>query len=303
LQLSRQLVVCGAGSDLTTTMAKATQPADPTSGSLAGMRAVVTGASGGIGRQVAISFAAAGVEQIALHYAANLAAAEQTADAVARLGSKPILLQADLSIQSQCNRLVDDAFEQIVRPQIWVHAAGADVLTGDAADWSFDQKLRRLIDVDLLGSIRVGRRVAGRLADLATAAIDRDEGVPAASIILIGWDQASEGMEGDAGQMFGPIKAGVEALGKSLAQEYAPYIRVNTIAPGWIQTAWGEGVSGYWDARARAQALMNRWGTPQDIGAAAVFLAGPTSAFITGQTLAVNGGFNRRWSGADRGDQ
>ena len=54
-------------------------------------------------------------------------------------------------------------------------------------------------------------------------------------------------MEGDAGQMFGPVKAAVMAYANSLAQSVAPAIRVNTVAPGWIQTAWGESASEYWD--------------------------------------------------------
>jgi 3-oxoacyl-[acyl-carrier protein] reductase len=273
-------------------MSQLSHPPPHPPGSLVGMRAVVTGASGGIGRQIAVALAAKGVSQIGVHYAANAAAARQTAAQLDQLGCQAVLLQADFASASECHQLVDEAFQRIANPTLWVHAAGADVLTGQAGQRTFQEKLRRLVEVDLIGSITVARRVAAKLAEIVANA--DDDGAPA-SLILIGWDQATEGMEGDAGQMFGPIKAGVEALGKSLAQEFAPQVRVNTIAPGWIRTAWGEGVSGYWDARARGQALMNRWGTGEDIGAAAAFLADPASSFITGQTLAVNGGFNRRW--------
>ncbi len=276
-------------------MSQPAQPSPHPAGSLLGLRAVVTGASGGIGRQIAIALAAKGASQIGVHYAANAAAARQTADQLEQLGCEAVLLQADFASAPQCEQLVHEAFQRVKNPTLWVHAAGVDVLTGQATQWSFQEKLRRLVEVDLIGSITVARLVAARLAEIVTSSVQAGADPAPASLILIGWDQASEGMEGDAGQMFGPIKAGVEALGKSLAQEFAPQVRVNTIAPGWIRTAWGEGVSGYWDARARGQALMNRWGTGEDIGAAAVFLADRASSFITGQTLAVNGGFNRRW--------
>lgn len=261
---------------------------------LAGMRAVVTGASGGIGRQAAVSLAIAGVSRIGLHFSADAAAARATAELVEAAGCQTVLLQADFADPAQCNRMVEEAFAEVA-PSIWVHAAGADVLTGEAAEQSFHEKLRRLVEVDFIGTLTVARLVAERLARAVQAAAPGDSHSPA-SIVLIGWDQASEGMEGDAGQLFGPVKAAVAALGKSLAQQHAPWVRVNTLEPGWIRTAWGESTHGYWDQRARGQALMARWGTPDDIAAAAVFLASPTSGFITGQTLAVNGGFSRHWA-------
>lgn len=258
---------------------------------LVNLSAVVTGASGGIGRQIAVAFAVAGAERIGVHFAKNHAAAQQTADEVAAVGAEPVLLQADCGSPLACRELVDDAFRWFGRPDIWVHAAGADVLTGDAQDWDFDQKLAHLIDVDLIGSIMVGREYGRRIRELDS----QSTGQRPASLILIGWDQATQGMEGDGGQLFAPVKAGVEAFAKSLAQEYAPQVRVNTLAPGWIMTSWGETVSEYWDGRATGQALMRRWGTAADVAAAAVFLASPASDFITGQTLDINGGFSRRW--------
>lgn len=258
---------------------------------LAELSAVVTGASGGIGRQIAIAFAVAGAKRIGVHFSKNHAAAQKTSDEVAAAGAEPILLQADCSSPSACRELVDDAFNWFGRPDVWVHAAGADVLTGDAQQWDFDQKLAHLIDVDLIGSIVVGREFARRIREIDS----QSPGNRPASLMMVGWDQATEGMEGDGGQMFAPVKAGVEAFAKSLAQEYAPQLRVNTIAPGWIMTSWGETVNEYWDGRAKGQSLMRRWGTATDVAAAAVFLASSASEFITGQTLNINGGFSRRW--------
>lgn len=267
------------------------KPQNPAAPPLSGTSAIVTGASGGIGRQIAIDFAIAGAARVGIHFNKNHAAAKETADLVMAAGAEPMLLQADCGAPAGCRELVDDAFNWLGRPDVWVHAAGADVLTGEAQSWDFDQKLALLIDVDLIGSIVVGREYTSRIRRLRSENPDH----PPTSLILIGWDQATLGMEGEGGQMFAPVKAGVEGFAKSLAQEYAPDVRVNTIAPGWIRTSWGESVSEYWDHRAKGQALMRRWGTAADVAAAAVFLASPRSGFITGETLNINGGFSRRW--------
>lgn len=93
--------------------------------------------------------------------------------------------------------------------------------------------------------------------------------------------------------MFGPVKAAVMSFANSFAQTLAPHVRVNTVAPGWIQTAWGETTQGYWDERAKAQSLMKRWGRPEDIAEAVAYLASAEASFVTGQTINLNGGFNR----------
>ena len=103
-------------------------------------------------------------------------------------------------------------------------------------------------------------------------------------------------MEGDAGQMFGPVKAAVMAFAVSLAQSVAPRIRVNTIAPGWIQTSWGKQASQAWQDRAKGQSLMHCWGTPEDVARSVVYVSDPENTFLTGQTINVNGGWNRTHS-------
>lgn len=249
--------------------------------------AVVTGASSGIGQAIAIALASAGVSRLVIHYRSNQAGAEQTAAAVKSAGCDPLLMAADLSIVGDCERLVAKAFDDLGQVQTWVNNAGADVLTGGAANLSFDEKLRRLVDVDLVGTIQLSRLVAAKLME--------QELQPPASLVFIGWDQAPHGMEGDAGQMFGPVKAGVMAYSASLAQTLAPRIRVNTIAPGWIQTLWGQSTSDYWSDRARHQSLMHRWGSPQDVANAVLFAADPGNSFLSGQTIELNGGWNRKY--------
>jgi 3-oxoacyl-[acyl-carrier protein] reductase len=238
-----------------------------------------------------MALARAGVARLLLHYRQNRQGAEQTAGAIRPLGCKAITMAADLSRSNDRERLVATAFDRLGHVQTWVNNAGADVLTGESATLDFDTKLRRLIEVDLEGTIHLSRMVASRL-------LQQQSKVPT-SMVFIGWDQAPHGMEGDAGQMFGPVKAAVMAFAASFAQSVAPGIRVNTIAPGWIQTSWGESSSEYWSDRAKQQSLMNRWGKPEDVARAVVFVADPENSFLTGQTIDLNGGWNRRHADQD----
>lgn len=267
------------------------------------LRAVVTGASSGIGRQIAIELAQQACSSLAglpvnshrlvIHYRNNLEGARTTAREVESLGVATEIVQADICEPTDREALVDRAWGFLDAPTTWINNAGADVLTGEIGDWSFLDKLRLLLETDVLGTIELSRRVAERMrADWSSD--DETELIePPPSITFIGWDQAPLGMEGDAGQMFGPVKAAVMAFASSLAQELAPGIRVNTIAPGWIKTAWGETTDSYWDRRATDQALMRRWGTPKDVAKAVCFVADPLNTFCTGQTIRVNGGWNR----------
>jgi NAD(P)-dependent dehydrogenase (short-subunit alcohol dehydrogenase family) len=97
-------------------------------------------------------------------------------------------------------------------------------------------------------------------------------------------------MEGDSGELFAAMKGAVMAFSRSLAVSLAPEVRVNCLAPGWIRTAWGRKASEQWQERVREETLVERWGTPEDVAAAAVWLASPAAAFVTGQVIRVNGG-------------
>lgn len=271
---------------------------------------VITGSSSGIGRAIATAAARAGAECL-IHYRKNREGAEATAALVRAAGREPRIVAADLAVPEDAARLVDEAFAWSPRIDAWIHNAGADVLTGSAASLSFEDKLSRLWEVDVRGTILLARRVAERMLQAAPLppadvlpsvgnAESRSEPQPerlAASMVFTGWDQAPHGMEGDAGQMFGPIKAAVMAYAKSLAQTLAPQVRVNCVAPGWIRTAWGASSDPYWDRRATDDALMHRWGSPEDVAAAVIYLISPAADFLTGQVLEVNGGWNRRRAG------
>jgi 3-oxoacyl-[acyl-carrier protein] reductase len=245
--------------------------------SLEGQTAVVTGSSSGIGRAIALEFARAGAN-VLMHARQNRAGAEEVTAEIQALGREARLELADLSEPAEQDLLVELAWNW--RPiDVWVNNAGADVLTGDAAHWSFEQKLNALWKVDVVGTLRLSRAVGQRMRQ-------RGHGV----ILNMGWDQAATGMAGDSGEMFAAVKGGVMAATRSLAKSLAPEVRVNCLAPGWIRTAWGQHASQEWQDRARRESLSGRWGEPEDVAHVARFLASPAAQFINGQIIELNGG-------------
>ena len=246
---------------------------------LTGQTAVVTGASGGIGRAIARLLANHGA-RVLLHACSRLSVAEQLATEIRAAGGVATAMAADVACPDNCAQFVERVWNDLERVDIWVNNAGADVLTGEAAQLGFQAKLHRLWQVDVQGTILLSRDVGQRMRQMGSGAI-----------LNIGWDQAATGMEGDSGEMFAAVKGAVAAFSRSLAKSLAPRVRVNCLAPGWIRTAWGDDASDYWQSRAQRESLVGRWGEPRDVAQAARFLASPAASFINGQVVAVNGGF------------
>lgn len=249
----------------------------PSFASLTGHTAVVTGSSSGIGRAVARELSRGGANLV-IHCRESLEPAQRLAAELEDAGGQAVIVPADLEDSDQLEAFVERCWTVLGPVDIWVNNAGVDLLTGPAARLSYAEKLDLLLHVDVRSTLLLSRHVGNRM---------RNRG---GTILNIGWDQADRGMEGDSGELFATAKNAIMGATRSLAVSYAPTVRVNCIAPGWIRTAWGEQAGPEWQARVRRETPLQRWGTPDDIATMARFLVSPTASYITGQVINVNGG-------------
>lgn len=247
-------------------------------GELAGLTAVVTGSSSGIGRAIALEFGRAGAA-VVVCAGRSRAAAEAVVAELRGLRTDATVLMADLADPAALVPFVEQAWGWRGAVDVWVNNAGADTLTGSAATWSYERKLEALWQIDVRATMILSRLAGERMRAAG-------QGV----ILNVGWDRAERGMAGDSGELFAASKGAVMAFTRSLARSLAPSVRVNCLAPGWIKTAWAETASDYWQQRATRESLLGRWGTPEDVARTARFLASPAAASITGQIVAVNAG-------------
>jgi 3-oxoacyl-[acyl-carrier protein] reductase len=243
------------------------------------MHAVVTGASSGIGRAIAETYAAEGAVVLLTHRASP-ERAHEVADAIAGRGGRALVRQADLATRAACERLVADARDALGRVDVWVNNAGADVLTGEAAAWEWERKLDVLLAIDLKGTIA---------SSYAIGEVMRGQ-ERGGAIVNMSWDHVASGMAGENPELFAAVKGGVLAFSKSLARSLAPSVRVNVLCPGWIETSFGEQADPDFRRSVAQNTPLGRWGRPQDVADAALYLASPGAAFVTGHAINVNGG-------------
>ena len=239
---------------------------------------LVTGGSSGIGRAIALRCARAGAD-VALTYRANRGGAETTAGEIRSLGRRAEVIRTDISRCEDIDALVNRLRETFDRVDVWINNAGADILTGEAGRLDRLQKLDLVLSVDLRGTVLA-----------SWAAVDLMRGQGGGAIINLAWDHITFGMKGENPGLYSAAKGAIASFSRSLARDVAPHIRVNILAPGFIETAFGEGADPKFRQKVIELTPLGRWGTPDDVAAAAVFLASDDAAFMTGQMIAVNGG-------------
>jgi 3-oxoacyl-[acyl-carrier protein] reductase len=241
--------------------------------------AVVTGASRGIGRAIALTLAREGA-RVVVNYIRSHGHAEAVVAEIRAAGGEALTARADVSRVAEVDGLLEAALGAYKRVDTWVNNAGADILTGAGASMSDREKLDLLLAVDLRGTMLASWEAAHTLAAQETGGV----------IINMSWDHVLTGMAGTNPQMYAAVKGGVLAFSKSLARSVAPRVRVNILAPGWIETSFGASLDPDRHRQVAESTPLKRWGTAEDVAGAAVFLASPAASFITGQTLLVGGG-------------
>jgi 3-oxoacyl-[acyl-carrier protein] reductase len=244
-------------------------------GRLADRAALVTGGSRGIGRAIALRLAAEGA-RVAVNYRSDEAGAAETLRGVESCGSSGIVVQGDVSAATDAQRMVATTVDAFGGIHILINNAGvsADMLTMRLSEDDWD----RVLDTDLKGAFLTTRSALRPMLRQRWGRI-----INVASVVAF---------TGNAGQAsYAAAKAGLVGFSKSVAREVATRnITVNVVAPGLIDTDMTEKLSDEIRAWMLSQVPMGRPGSPEDVASAVAYLASDEAAYMTGQTIKVDGG-------------
>ena len=244
--------------------------------SLSGKVALVTGASRGIGRAVALKLAGEGADLVVT--ATSLERAQKTADEITRMGRKALAVGVNVAVAAEVEALFAKVIESFGKLDILVNNAG---ITRDGLLMRMkDDDWNAVLDVNLTGTFTCTREAVKIMAKAKCGSI-----INISSVV---------GEMGNAGQAnYCASKAGVIGLTKAAAREYAKRnIRVNAITPGFIETDMTEVLSPAVKEDLLKQIPVGRFGKPEDIANAVYFLVSDLGNYITGHVLAVNGGMH-----------
>lgn len=242
-----------------------------------GKTAIVTGATGGMGRGIAGALARCGADLVV--HSTNAAAGDRLASELQGLAVRALPVEADLRNLGETGRIVEQALSEFGRIDFLVNAAGIYDLSSltELTEAKWDQT----IDVNLKGPVFL-TQVA------MTDMMNRGSG----SIVNIGSSVAGNGGSGPEGMAYNISKSGLQCFTKTLAKQLAPYgVRVNTVSPGIIDTPLLRRPFTEHEVKSFADLVpLGRLGTPKDIADAVIFLLSDAASYITGQAIHVNGG-------------
>ena len=242
---------------------------------LLGKIAIITGASRGIGREIAIAFAKEGAG-IAIVYSKDDSGAEETLEYLKEIGASAIKIKRDISIFENTTQIVEEVLSHYGKIDILVNNAAQSVI-GLFSD-SDKEGIDKIINTNLLGPMYLTNNVLPHLYG--------NEGV----ILNISsmWGEVGASCE----VLYSASKGGINSFTKALAKELAPSnIRVNAIAPGVIDTKMNEFLSEEDRNNIEEEIPIGRFGAPEEIASTAVFLCSKGASYITGQIIRVDGGF------------
>lgn len=237
--------------------------------------ALVTGASRGIGRAVALELAAQGAT-VAVNYQKNAEAAQEVVDTIIAAGGQAMAAQSDVGLEEEANALIKTVIDAYGRLDILVNNAGTTrdglimMMAADDFDLVIQNNLRSAWLMSKAAAKTMMRKRTGTIINMSSIS----------------------GIMGNGGQSnYSASKAGLIGLTKSLARELSGRnIRVNAVAPGFIQTDLTSTMPADLTARLIENIPLQRWGTVEDVAHAVSFLASDKASYITGHVLVVDGG-------------
>ena len=237
--------------------------------------ALITGASNGIGKELALSFAQNGYD-VVINYASSESAAKAVSEQCLSYGAKTLVIGCDVSDYNAVGQMVNQTLETFGKIDVLINNSGItkDGLILRMKESDFDE----VIAVNLKGTFNTIQHVSKSMLRAKSGRI-----INMSSVI---------GILGNAGQAnYAASKGGIIALTKSVAREFASRgITVNAIAPGFIQTKMTEVLSDEVKAGILKQIPLARFGDPKDIANCALFLASDNASYISGQVIHVDGG-------------
>jgi NAD(P)-dependent dehydrogenase (short-subunit alcohol dehydrogenase family) len=240
--------------------------------SLAGMTALVTGASRGLGREIALAYARYGADVIVA--SRKLEACESVAAEIEALGRRAFPFSCHVGRWEEIDALVEAAYAEFGQVDVLVNNAGMSPLAPSSAETE-EALVDKVLAVNFKGPFRLGALVGKRMVEAGGGAIINVSSFAAQR----------------AKPAFGPYaasKAGMNALTQIFALEYGPTVRVNTLSAGPFLTD----IADHWpeEARRKTQSAIGRPGQPEEVVTTALYLASPHSSFVTGGIVRVDGG-------------
>src|SRR5215472_1508430 len=243
-----------------------------------GKVALITGAKRGIGRGCALELARLGA-RVMINDLSPAPEADGVLREIRDLGSQALIVQGDVGVRADCERMVDETVRQFGRIDILINNAAYSIrkpfLELEPEEWE------RMLDVILSGAFHVSQFACRRMVAQGSDG----------SVVMISSVHAVLAIQNSVA--YNACKAGLNHMARTMANELAPHrIRVNVIEPGWIDTPGELKFATAEQMRQEGKRLpLGRLGSIEDIGKAAAFLAGDGASYITGSVLRVDGGF------------
>jgi 3-oxoacyl-[acyl-carrier protein] reductase len=247
-----------------------------------GKNVMVTGAGTGFGSCLAVQAASEGAKTVVVHYRSSDAGAKATAEKVRELGTEPLLIQGDISIGADIERMADEVYAALGSLDVLVNNVGDMAVEQQSWREVTEEMIDRVLAVDIKGTMLMVHHFGSRMLDAGSGAIVNI----GSTVIVRGSPRAPQYAAG---------KYGVLGITKSYAKAFGPHVRVNTFAPGFMQTEailtrpdWTSGRA----EQLTAATPAGRIPPPEDLAGAALFLASDEAHHITGTYMICDGGYS-----------